>query len=81
VPGVREVIRDGEDGLLVPENDAPALADALERLLRDDAVAARLGAAAHARALSHFSRERMHADYERMLLDVAAEARARVSAA
>jgi glycosyltransferase involved in cell wall biosynthesis len=49
VPGVREVIRDGEDGLLVPENDAPALADALERLLRDDAVAARLGAAAGAR--------------------------------
>ncbi|MFZ5655968.1 MAG: glycosyltransferase [Pseudomonadota bacterium] len=74
VPGVREVIRDGEDGLLVPENDAIALADALERLLRDDALAARLGAAAHARATTHFSRERMNADYERLLLDVAAEA-------
>lgn len=72
VPGVREVIRDGEDGLLVPENDAVALADALERLLRDDALATRLGEAAHARATTHFSRERMHADYERLLLDVAA---------
>lgn len=75
VPGVREVIRDGEDGLLVPEGDAQAMADALERLLRDDSLASRLGAAAHARAMTHFSRERMHADYERMLLDVAAEAR------
>lgn len=81
VPGVREVIRDGEDGLLVPENDAPALADALERLLRDDALAARLGAAAHARATTHFSRERMNADYERLLLDVAAEAAGPTSAA
>jgi len=81
VPGVREVIRDGEDGLLVPENDAHALADALERLLRDDALAARLGAAAHARATTHFSRERMNADYERLLLDVAAEAAGPTSAA
>ncbi len=75
VPGVQEVIRDGEDGLLVPEADAVAMADALERLLRDDALAARLGAAAHARAMSDFSRERMHADYERMLLEVAADTR------
>lgn len=76
VPGVREVIRDGVDGLLVPESDARALADALERLLRDDALATRLGAAAHARAMRDFSRERMHADYEAMLLDVAAAGRA-----
>lgn len=75
VPGVREVIRESEDGLLVPEADPAALADALERLLRDDALATRLGAAAHARAMTHYSRERMHADYERMLLDVADEAR------
>lgn len=81
VPGVREVIRDGEDGLLVPENDAPALADALERLLRDDALATRLAGAAHARATTHFSRERMNADYERLLLDVAAEAAGPASAA
>lgn len=72
VPGVREVVREGEDGLLVPEADVQAMADALERLLRDDGLASRLGAAAHARAMEHFSRERMHAEYERMLLEVVA---------
>jgi glycosyltransferase involved in cell wall biosynthesis len=81
VPGVKEMVRDGEDGLLVPEGDADALADALERLLRDDALATRLATAAHARAITDYSRERMHDAYERMLLDVAAEARAPGSAA
>lgn len=72
VPGVREVIRDGIDGLLVPPTDPAALADALERLLRDDALASRLGDAARAQACTHFSRERMNDDYERMLLELAA---------
>ena len=71
VPGVRETLRDGVDGLLVPESDAVALADALERLLRDDALAERLGATARETALALYSRERMAAGYEAMLLDVA----------
>ncbi|GGZ70006.1 glycosyl transferase [Lysobacter xinjiangensis] len=74
VPGVRETLRDDVDGRLVPENDPVALADVLERLLRDDAYATRLAAAARETALTRYSRERMNAAYEAMLLDVAREA-------
>lgn len=63
VPGVKEVLRDGIDGRLVPARDPEALADALEALLRDPAEAARLAAAGRERALADFSRERMAADY------------------
>lgn len=38
-----DVVRDGETGLLVPVDDAPALAAALERLLRDPDEATRMG--------------------------------------
>jgi glycosyltransferase involved in cell wall biosynthesis len=63
VPGVKEVLRDGVDGRLVPPGDPQALADALEALLRDPAGAARMAAAGRARALAEFSRERMCRDY------------------
>ncbi len=71
VPGVREVIRHDTDGLLVSEADPNALANALERLLRDDALADRLGTKAHAIALREYSRERMNERYESLFLDLA----------
>ena len=40
--GIPEVVRDGVTGLLVPDADPPALAAALERLLTDDALHARM---------------------------------------
>jgi phosphatidylinositol alpha-1,6-mannosyltransferase len=43
--GIAEAIRDGETGFLVPQNDADALADAISRLLTDDALRAQMGAA------------------------------------
>jgi glycosyltransferase involved in cell wall biosynthesis len=43
VGGIPELVRDGENGLLVPEKDAAALADALVTLARDPALRARLG--------------------------------------
>jgi glycosyltransferase involved in cell wall biosynthesis len=42
VDGCREVLTDGETGLLVPPADAAALASALERLLSDAALRAAL---------------------------------------
>ncbi len=46
VAGIPDVIRDGENGLLVSERDPAELAAALERLAREPATRARLGGAA-----------------------------------
>ena len=43
--GLPEVVRDGETGLVVPRNDVSALQAALERLVLDSALRARLGRA------------------------------------
>ena len=70
VPGVREVLADGEDGLLVHESDPLALADALERLLRDPADAARMAANARTAALERHGRELMNRRYEALFLEL-----------
>ena len=44
--GVAEVVRDGENGLLVPVGDAGALADAVRRFFADEALRERLRSAA-----------------------------------
>ncbi|TXM96243.1 glycosyltransferase, partial [Methylobacterium sp. WL103] len=51
VPGCRALVRDGVEGLVVPPDDAPALAAALVRLARDPALVAGLGAAARRRVV------------------------------
>jgi glycosyltransferase involved in cell wall biosynthesis len=61
VPGCRDICRPGESGLLVPARDAAALAQALEVLLADDALRARLAAGARALVEREFSSERVHA--------------------
>lgn len=71
VPGVREVLNDGIDGLLVPEADAGALADALEHLLRHPDQAARMAAAARATALQRHGRALMNQRYEALFLSLA----------
>jgi glycosyltransferase involved in cell wall biosynthesis len=71
VPGVREVIDDGVDGLLVPAADAVALADALERVLRDPETGARLGAEARRVAVARHGRALMHQRYEALFLGLA----------
>jgi glycosyltransferase involved in cell wall biosynthesis len=42
-PGVREIVRDGEDGLLAAPGHVEALAGHLDRLMADDALRARMG--------------------------------------
>jgi glycosyltransferase involved in cell wall biosynthesis len=53
--GVVDAIEDGVSGVLVPPADAPALAAAITRLWRDEAVRRRIGAAARQRACERFS--------------------------
>jgi glycosyltransferase involved in cell wall biosynthesis len=55
VPGCRSLVRDGVEGLLVPPNDAEALAAAMVRLADDPARLARMGGAARERVLSGFT--------------------------
>jgi len=46
VGGIPEVVRDGENGLLVPPRDVAAAASAIDRLVRDEVLRASLAAAA-----------------------------------
>jgi glycosyltransferase involved in cell wall biosynthesis len=48
VGGLVDLVRDGENGVLVPPGDTAALADALVSVLSDGELAARLGAGARA---------------------------------
>jgi phosphatidylinositol alpha-mannosyltransferase len=50
IPGYREVVRAGVDGLLVPPGDPQALAEAVGTILTDRDLAQRLSAAARERA-------------------------------
>ena len=57
VPGCREVITNGRDGILVPPRDATALASAIAQLVADADLAARLGLAARERVLRSFDED------------------------
>jgi glycosyltransferase involved in cell wall biosynthesis len=59
VGGVREVVADGETGVLVPPGDAQALAEAIARLLADRQKAQILGEAGRRRVEREFSLMRM----------------------
>lgn len=54
-PGISEAVENGVTGLLSPPGDAAALAAALDRLLGDPALRARMGEAARRRAHRQFS--------------------------
>lgn len=57
VPGCREIVRHEDNGLLVPVREAAPLADALERLIADPDLRARLGARGRERVMNEFSEE------------------------
>jgi phosphatidyl-myo-inositol alpha-mannosyltransferase len=50
IPGYRDVVRHGLDGLLVPAGDALALAESLRRLALEEPLRARMAASARERA-------------------------------
>ncbi len=70
VPGCRALVRDGDNGLLVPPRDPAALADAIDRLAADGALRRAFGAAARADVEARLSQERiadaMQALYRRL---------------
>jgi glycosyltransferase involved in cell wall biosynthesis len=61
---VPEILSDGEHALLVPGGDAGAIADALQRLLADGGLRARLGEAGRRLVLERYSGARLAAALE-----------------
>lgn len=59
VDGIREIIRDGEDGYLVPPDDPAALAEKLSRVLQDHALRERLGRNARQHFLAEYENSRV----------------------
>jgi glycosyltransferase involved in cell wall biosynthesis len=70
IPGCREAVRHGENGLLVPPRDPAALAEALESLLADAARRREMGERGRRLAVEEFSEQRVVAEtlalYERL---------------
>ena len=64
VGGIPEVIRSGENGVLVPAGDVDALARGVETLLHDPAKRASLGRAAQQTAREKFSAAAIVPRYE-----------------
>lgn len=68
--GVGEVVRDGENGLLVPAGDTAALASAVRRFFADEPLRERLRAAA-APSVVAYAPERVFGELEETLMRVA----------
>jgi len=73
VGGLGEAVVHERTGLLVPPENATALADAIARLLRDPGLCARLGAGGSARIAERYGADRMVEAYEDLYLDVLVE--------
>ena len=71
VEPLRKIVRPGQDGLLVAENDADALGDAIVSLLQDPERSKAMGASGRQRVVDHFSWECHCAQLEEVLQSVA----------
>jgi glycosyltransferase involved in cell wall biosynthesis len=70
VGGVREAVTSGETGLVVPPDDATALADAVRQLVEDEHLRERFGAQAREAWLQRFTEQRMQESYVDILTDL-----------
>jgi glycosyltransferase involved in cell wall biosynthesis len=72
--GIPEIVTDGVNGLLAPPRDAPALAQAIVRALKDPDLRHRMGKAGFDRVRARFTVERMVAEtasvYQRLVNNV-----------
>ena len=59
VPGCRDIVRHGKNGLLVPPKNPAALADAIAQLLNDAPLRAEMGRRGREIAVKEFSEERV----------------------
>ena len=69
-PGPRHIVRDGVDGVLVPEGDVEKLAGAMDRLMADPAERDRL-AATGIRVAERFRKDKVMAMWERLIASCA----------
>jgi L-malate glycosyltransferase len=74
IPGNRDVVEDGVNGLLTPVGDASALAATLMRLLDDEPLRAALGQAARSTILQHYGIEYVAEEYLRLYQELRAGA-------
>ena len=70
MPGVREAITDGVNGILIPTRDSVALAAAVEELADDAEKAQRYGSASLERAKNEFDHRRVVGEYLKMYDDL-----------
>jgi len=71
--GMREAVRDGIDGFVVPVRDVDAMAEALLKLARDPELRRRMGAAARQRVLEEFTLERQTRQWRELYEGLAGE--------
>jgi glycosyltransferase involved in cell wall biosynthesis len=74
VTGNPEIVDDGVNGLLVPPEDVPALAEALARLLQDETLRREMGAAARSKVEQCFDVRRNVAQLRQWLAEPVAPA-------
>jgi len=67
VPGIREIVRDGETGILAPAHDEVALAGAIDRVVEDGQLRARLIQRARSYVREHFVWEKILPRYRALL--------------
>jgi len=73
IPGNRQLIDDGQHGVLVPAGDSEALAAGLVRVIEDDALRGRMGEAARQRVLDNYSLDKTADRYEELFAETLRE--------